>query len=121
MRLSDAMRVGSARHPQGFGRFVIYGASGYDEVVSTCAMGAACEAVEPEHVRTFGDVIDRHWRALVATPAECPVCHIRVTVCAVIVDLNDGHRWTREAIAEWLEPLERAFEAEQQENIYATV
>ena len=42
---------------------------------------------------------------LEGTIRQCPAegCRKRLTLAAILVHLNDEHRWTREQIATWLE------------------
>ena len=99
LRLSEAIRLGSLLHPQGFGGLRIYGKN--MTVSATCALGAAEEA---GYIRTFG-----------TAPRQfaCPHhrCGIRLDISAtteMIIHLNDAHRWTREAIADWVQGIEDA-------------
>ena len=52
------------------------------------------------------------WEALVNASVLCPVsacdAQVATNLSSVIAHLNDGHGWTREAIAAWLEPTEEA-------------
>jgi hypothetical protein len=36
----------------------------------------------------------------------CPACTGVSTVPVIIIHLNDGHKWSREDIADWLETLD---------------
>lgn len=99
MKLSEAIRLGAMLKPQGFG----LGAGGA-KAQATCALGAAYEAA---HV--IGS-----WPALVLAFPQlthieklaCPVCGD--TQDGLIAHINDDHLWTREAIADWIEGIERA-------------
>lgn len=87
MTLSDAIRLGSMLHPQGF-RLL----SGVDSdgIRYTCALGAAADAV--------GDVYD-----LTRLFGKCLSHYTKPPY--------DAHSWTREAIADWVESVEKAMEA----------
>lgn len=105
MLLSEAMKLGAMMKPQGFGWFLKDGKS--------CALGAAMEAVGVSIAE--GDRYDPSvelWTWLIK-PRPCPACpefgHWSSTG-AVIAHLNDDHLWTREAIAAWIEVLERSDE-----------
>lgn len=94
MRLSEAIRLGSMLHPQSFGWLRAYGSD--DAIVATCAMGAAEEV---------GCDTEEYKAGKVACP-ECP--NLAGSLYGVVVHLNDGHRWTREAIADWVATIESA-------------
>jgi hypothetical protein len=116
LKLSEAIRLGSMLHPQCFGNM---SESEPDETgrpvwVATCALGAAMEAgcFETLHL---AEMINNH---------PCPVCgpnlrcldadgHRSLTV---IAHLNDTHRWTREAIADWVQTVEEAEAASTDHN-----
>jgi hypothetical protein len=94
MRLSEAIRLGAMLHPQAFGW--------YQREGGTCAMGAAMDA---------GGF--QRWPIVEVSPATCPACACVLHgngIChatgAIIVHLNDGHRWTREQIADWVQTVE---------------
>ncbi len=103
MRLSEAIRLGAMNKPQGFGW--------YDDGAATCAMGAAMEAVGCSKQPL---ITKRMWPVLVQSPASCPACDLVLhgsdrlfAVGAIVVHLNDEHRWKREQIADWVESLEQ--------------
>lgn len=105
MKLSEAIRLGAMLKPQAFG--ALYGelavvspgdVLGLRAIATSCALGAAHDA---------------GWRGTVPniTPC-CPVCSGRSyapagPVAATVMHLNDGHRWTREQIADWVETIEQ--------------
>lgn len=93
MRLSDAIRLGSMLHPQGFGKLAVLDLHG--QILATCALGAAVQA---GYVRG----------SLLVAVASCPVCDGVAQGRQLITHLNDAHHWTREAIADWVESLESA-------------
>jgi hypothetical protein len=104
MRLSDAIRLGAMTGPQTMGAL--------RRETRTCALGAAYVAAG---ILNKGDRASMA-TALAAFPilgaaAACPHCAwtLRggsVTVAYLILHLNDHHRWTREAIADWVQTLE---------------
>lgn len=105
MKLSEAMRLGAMLKPQTFGWFT-------DAAGGTCAMGAATDAAGGHCLQEWSAVL----RVSVAT---CPACGVTVRTGrgtyaggALIVHLNDNHRWTRERIADWVETVEREREAQ---------
>ena len=112
MKLSEAIRAGAKLVPQAFGTYYHNG--------GTCALGAACDAIEIE-ARDV-DIADHF-----------PVVDYRMEVCPfgcqehrfsdsdfalpfrraflVIMHLNDFHKMSREGIAEWVETIEKKLEA----------
>lgn len=102
MTLSEAMRLGAALRPHGFGQFERHG--------RTCAIGAAMEATAFWRTAVWPE----GWMALFNQVTTCPHAGCRFDwpvdearlVWDVIVHLNDHHRWTRERIADWVETVE---------------
>ncbi len=92
MRLSEAIRLGAMLHPQTYRDYRTRDAHG---VTGTCALGAAEEAGFPDPMTYLHEL--RTW---------CPGCPANGPLPAVIAHLNDQHRWTREAIADWVETIE---------------
>ena len=101
-RLADAIRKGAdARPDQAFGDY-FRGRS------ASCALGAAYEGM----YRLPGDMdgrrptkdLEEYFDCLEGTVRKCPVhgCVKVISLGALIVHLNDAHRWTREAIAAWV-------------------
>ena len=133
MKMSEAIRLGATMKPQHFGG--IY--DNYEKRSASCAMGAAIDAIGcperdagPDDVSTTGRGPRRGGETVVDIPAEwrlftgrlqtCPACSWQHYGIELITHLNDGHRWTREQIADWVElhealPVpEEAVEAEGQ-------
>jgi hypothetical protein len=88
-------------YPQAFGAVRKMRSDG----LHTCALGAALEAVR---ARPGYDPADELWPALAKLEQlQCPVCHCTgLDVFVAVVHLNDGHHWTRERIADWVESVE---------------
>ena len=98
--LAEAILTGAERRPrQSFGTY--FGPEG-----GSCALGAAYDGVYrlPEAVRgTHPTRMDRFFHCLENVSKRCPAgCRKQVPIAALIVHLNDDHRWTREQIAAWL-------------------
>jgi hypothetical protein len=99
--LAAFIRDGSQRRPdQAFGDY-------YQGHSASCALGAAYEAMyrlppEPGGARPTRD-LDWFFDCL-DTVKICPAegCRKRIFLAALIVHLNDDHRWSREQIAAWL-------------------
>lgn len=107
MRLSEAIRLGAMNKPQGFGW--------YDNGGTTCAMGAAMDAAGCQN-KVFESAM--LWPVLVESPASCPVCDLVVVghallfaTGAIVVHLNDYHKWSREAIADFVASCEQRSDA----------
>src|SRR5204862_5426066 len=70
------------------------------------ALGAAYEGIYllPEHAEgTHPERLDRLFHCIDYVARRCPAgCKKHVPIGALIVHLNDDHRWTREQIAAWL-------------------
>lgn len=109
MRLSEAIRLGAMLKPQAFGD--------YTDGIGSCAWGAANEAMgrPVDH-----EEVDDAWLVMLHPPvAHCPACGIvalstpiddaegQGAIAFLVEHLNDDHRWTREAIADWVETIEQ--------------
>lgn len=118
MKLSEAIREGSRLSLQAFG--------GLGEGGKTCALGAAGEWVYFVGEATWGGCPAAEWTQLPMVIAKVDIlpcgcdeargsdyglCGYDVNnVAAVIAHLNDTHKWSREAIAEWVEVVENKLE-----------
>ena len=99
--LAEYIRAGMKRRPdQAFGDY-------YQGHNASCALGAAYEAMyrlpsEAEGKRPTRD-LDWFFDCL-DTVKACPGegCKKRLFLAALLVHLNDDHRWSREQIANWL-------------------
>lgn len=112
MKLSEAIRDGAKMCPQAFG-------TTEDGSGGRCALGAA--------MLSMGCLIHKlesHFpdlRTTVKNPCECVQAGARLvglediyndnSLAVVIAHLNDQHKWSREAIAEWVEVAEKQLEA----------
>lgn len=102
MRLSDAIRLGAMLKPQGRRAML----NMFDE---TCALGAALDAVGALDIISGTTDVVQQWRWVEALTVRCPVCGAQdVVVLDCVIHLNDYHRWTREAIADWVAQQEDA-------------
>lgn len=111
--LADAIRRGSRLVPQCFNQTVQYAqrladwsvpgavllpCASLDIPIAACAIGAA-QLVGYDWTWIYDESLPQ---------VACPTCRrsgFVTSVSAVIVHLNDSHRWTREAIADWVEGL----------------
>jgi hypothetical protein len=99
--LAQAILTGAHRRPsQSFGSY--FGPEG-----GSCALGAAYEGVYLLPHDAHDAVprrLDRFFHCLENVSRRCPAgCKKQIPIGAMIVHLNDDHRWTREQIADWLE------------------
>lgn len=98
MRLSEAIRLGAMLNPQGWRRLKDFDGS-------TCAIGAALEAVGHKIIGGEAD----YRAARQAFPILCwfaPRGMFGPTVFETVWHLNDASGKTREQIADWVETLE---------------
>lgn len=108
MRLSEAIRLGAMLRPVQEFHVLFDPATG-----GSCALGAAAEAIGMLDTSRYGRYLKgkkapKHWRWLKA-PRACPQCRNKYRDTQdVIIHLNNGHKWTRERIADWIETLEQA-------------
>ena len=98
--LAEAIRFGARRRSeQAFGEY-------YQGRHASCALGAAYEGLYrlPEEVGELHPKrLDRLWECLEGTIRTCPEgCRKRLILAAMIIHLNDDHRWDRERIAAWV-------------------
>ena len=99
MRLSEAISLGAMLHPQAFE--MLRSPDG-----QTCALGAALDAVGGPQ-SSYLDLYC-HWPDMLHLVVTHPVLGVRTFLEDAIAGLNDRHRWTREAIADWVETIEDA-------------
>lgn len=100
--LAAAIRSGADRRPeQAFGDY-------FHGRHASCALGAAYEGMyrlpgDMEGRRPTKDLED-YFDCLDGTVRRCPGdgCRKVLALSALIVHLNDDHRWTREQIAAWV-------------------
>ena len=103
--LAAFIRAGADRRPdQAFGDY-------YRGKSASCALGAAYEGMYrlPNEAGGVRPTKDLEWffDCLEGTVRRCPAedCKKRLTLSALLVHINDTHRWTREQIATWLESV----------------
>lgn len=121
MFLFEAIRLGAMLAPQGWGS--------PRDPMTACAMDAALLAVgETDTVRVYTkQLVEQRKRvfpfAYASSVPPCPVCGVLHPRIADLIAacLNDRHQWTREAIAQWLEPIERSFAAQHPEAYAASL
>jgi hypothetical protein len=117
MKLSEAIRAGAKMRPQGDGFFFTEG----DDGIASCAIGAACEAVGLEAAYANGSRYDFAWKTfpILLSEVDYPKGfsyggRSSDEMTAVIYTLNDSLKWSREAIAEWVETIENKLEGDKQ-------
>lgn len=87
LKLSQAIRLGATFHPQCFRQMFLR--NGQMEIIGTCALGAALEALGLERSGSLASDLKRF--------------DLPAGTTAKIIELNDYSNWTREMIAGWLE------------------
>ena len=100
--LAAAIRSGAERRPQqAFGDY-------FHGRHASCALGAAYDGMyrlpdDMEGRRPTRD-LEAYFDCLDGTVRRCPVegCRKTLALSAIIVHLNDDHRWEREQIAVWV-------------------
>jgi hypothetical protein len=102
MKLSEAIRLGSMLAPQGFGFYK-------DAFGASCTIGAAMDAGY--------DFSQKKARVITSCPLGCSYAADE-SLIIVLAHLNDRHRWTREAIADW---VQQAIERPQSVPVAAAV
>jgi hypothetical protein len=104
MTLSEAIRLGAMLKPQVIGSVGNHG---------SCALRAAADAVGIED-GSFGQLdyfaLAQRWPVLNVMRPACPACSRTATLMCQVYHLNDIHLWKREAIADWVETVERSLE-----------
>jgi hypothetical protein len=99
--LAEYIRAGMKRRPeQAFGDY-------YRGDLASCALGAAYEAMYrlPRDAEGKRPTRDLDWFFdCLDTVKACPAegCKKRLYLAALLVHINDDHRWTRDAIADWV-------------------
>ena len=77
MRLSEAIRLGAMMHPQAF--YHEYAVDTHGKVISTCALGAAAQAVGMPFFTMCKFDVD-----VVNEPVACPACTGSARVAGVV-------------------------------------
>lgn len=105
MYLSEAIRIGAAMKPQTFGT--------YNDNVGTCALGAMWDAFRTQPAEQQSKLFNHAFifaEQDMTMRENCPECGGRQNFPNgqnnLIPHLNDYHKWSREAIADWLETME---------------
>lgn len=103
--LASFIRAGASQRPdQAFGDY-------FQGRRASCALGAAYEGMYrlPREIGGIHPTKDLEWffDCLEGSVRACPAegCRKRLVLAAIIVHLNDDHRWSREQIAAWLEAV----------------
>jgi hypothetical protein len=104
--LAEFIRQGAKRRPdQAFGDY-------YRGRSASCALGAAYEGMYrlPDNPNGTRPTKDLEWffDCLEGSLRKCPGgdgCKKTLSLAAILVHLNDDHKWSREQIASWLDGL----------------
>jgi hypothetical protein len=119
MRLSEAIRAGSKLRPHntqsGYHEREGFDMERGEHIISSCALAAAAEAVNPlcapdpcfveDREAAIDKTLEVNFGVMLDTAATCPVCPLGHpdNLFQVIAHLNDLHCWTREEIADFVE------------------
>ena len=109
MYLSEAIRIGAAMKPQTFGV--------ERDDRGTCALGAAYDGMGTINAGQEELIaLDFNLKLIYDHKELCPACGLNLEyredkrkaglICNMIPHLNDQHRWSREAIADYIEAME---------------
>jgi hypothetical protein len=99
--LASFIRAGVLRRPtQAVGHY-------FEGTRASCALGAAYEGMYrlPSETGPANPSRDLEWFfACLDSVKRCPAenCKKKLSLAALIVHLNDDHRWSREQIADWV-------------------
>jgi hypothetical protein len=99
--LASFIRAGVVRRPtQAIGHY-------FEGTRASCALGAAYEGMYrlPSETGPANPSRDLEWFfACLDNVKRCPAekCKKKFSLAALIVHLNDDHRWSREQIADWV-------------------
>ena len=101
MKLSDAIRLGAMLKPQA--------SNGREWPDKSCVIqagleGAGWAAVDSEGETLYSTLSEQWPFTNIFIPH--PVGQTRIPVYAILYNLNDHHRWTRERIADWVATIE---------------
>ena len=111
IKLSDAIRLGARKRPQGTG---IYFPLLADGTIASCALGAAIEGAVPDidpcmpatdAFRMLGRLFGHVLRLEYTDPTMPEAVTDRFPVESTIYHMNDDAGWSREQIADWLGSL----------------
>lgn len=105
MKLSEAIRAGASKRPQAFGQYFII--SDFDDPITSCAIGAAYEGNggSPTDNLWCRRLMDETFPELLQRVTLPTPYHDSTDLHSGIARLNDKYRWSREAIADWLESI----------------
>lgn len=108
LRLYEAIRLGAMLRPQIRGR--LFGEGG------SCALGAAIEATGTKYGTNSYDAIPERFAFSQYRMACSLIGPGSYRIVTIVEAFNDTHKWTREAIADWLEPIEEAWLAAREQQ-----
>lgn len=98
LKLSEAIRLGSIDTVQAHGTWSDTNAEGD---ATMCAMSTAWYALTGEHDASGTPLV----RLLGSHRAKHPIRGDVMSIQSIIIDLNDGKKWSRAQIADWVESI----------------
>lgn len=107
-KLSELMREGSKDTFQAFDDFFDWD---HRPLIGCCALGAVLHAVGRDEARSTETIETTIFDATGVRVCEYRTTHPLVneslaTVYDIVTSLNDDNKWTREAIADWLQSID---------------
>lgn len=118
MRLSEAMRIGASWS----GQCTEFLKKSQDK--TTCALGAAYEGTFGEIKQGYRiDLITQLYKKYpyLSKVVNHPINPASTSLDAIVIFLNDTHRWSRERIADWVEAQENQHPEWFQEEVEVEV
>ena len=114
MKLSTLIIEGSRLTDQAFGLYIAFDLPRN----KTCALGAAQYAWHVVHGRPASEMLSEFYSTLrdYYDVSPCSCYALRGNIYDIITHLNDVHRWSREAIALWVEQVEPKIEEASDAN-----
>lgn len=109
----EAMRLGAMQFPQAFnGMMHGKGRCALASIQEACGIPAKVNPFCPEALACDFEALEEMFPVLLQ---ECvnPDTGTPSYVLGMIYMLNDHYKWSRERIADWLQPIEEAFNASQ--------
>lgn len=88
------------------------------DVLSECALAAAYSASFPGLAKNPSNVVPVLCEAypILRSTVKCPQCNYKGELQSVIQHANDGHKMSRESIADWVATLENQMEEKSKEK-----
>lgn len=116
LKLHEAIRLGAMVTVKWTRELFAFDCGG--EIIASCALGSALVALgKTQHGNSSAvmNLIEEKF-PWVSGFSSCPACTASGHLPNIIAHLNDGHLWTREQIADWVETIEQQLSASESES-----